>query len=162
MILKTQPSTERTGAAIFRKELDFSRNRLLEHMSNKEKEIDPRALLDTYFDKGYALPVNRDVDFIRFLEDVSKEEGIIGQDNPEILKSFEEILGGEYKATKDALYFVPQKSGVKLKMGESASSVRSLLSLAVCRIQASHRILKRSILSVLICINQCFGRSDVI
>jgi hypothetical protein len=33
-------SAERTGAAIFRKELDFSRNRLLDHMSdNKKREI---------------------------------------------------------------------------------------------------------------------------
>ena len=34
-------SAERTGAAIFRKELDFARNRLLEEMSRSDKNFDP-------------------------------------------------------------------------------------------------------------------------
>ncbi|MCL1875102.1 MAG: ATP-binding protein [Synergistaceae bacterium] len=124
-------SAERTGAAIFHKELDFSRNRLLEHMSNNKNDRDPLTLLNRFFDKGYALPVNRDVDFIRDFEGVSKEESIIARDNPGIMESFGDILGGEYKVTKEALYFVPSNKNVKLKIGESASSVRSLLDIGL-------------------------------
>jgi len=124
-------SIERTGAAIFRKELDFSRNRLLEHVSNREKEIDPYTLISTFYDRGYALPVNADVDFIRNLEDVVKRESIIAESNPDILKDFDSILGGEYRASKDGLYYIPEKSKTKLTMGESASSVRSLLNMGI-------------------------------
>jgi predicted ATPase len=123
-------SAERTGAAIFRKELDFSRNRLLDHMSNSKKQIKPMELLSTIFDRGYALPVNRDVNFARIAEDVVKRESVIARDHPDIVTSFREILGGEYKADKDAVYFSPKKN-VRLKLGESASSVRSLLDVGL-------------------------------
>lgn len=50
-------SAERTGAAIFRKELNFTRNRLLEEMT-QDKTINPFELLfKTYQD--YALPVKK-------------------------------------------------------------------------------------------------------
>jgi predicted ATPase len=128
-------SAERTGAAIFRKELDFSRNRLLDHMSENKKKRDPMELLNAFFDRGYALPVNRDVNFARFAEDVAKRESDIAKDKPEIVTSFKAILGGEYKADKDVVYFVPKRN-VRLKLGESASSVRSLLDvgLYVCHV----------------------------
>jgi hypothetical protein len=123
-------SAERTGAAIFRKELDFSRNRLLEQMSGNKKTRDPVELLNTFYDRGYALPVNRDVDFARFAEDVVKRESVIARDNPEIVTSFRNILGGDYKVDKDVVYFVPKRN-VRLKLGESASSVRSLLDVGL-------------------------------
>ena len=124
-------SIERTGAAIFRKELDFTRNRLLEHVSNRDTDIDPVALIYTYYDGGYPLPVNRDVDFNRNLEDVVKYESVIAKDNPSILKAFDLILGGEYRSSKEGLHYIPVKSKVKLTLRESASSVRSLLNVGI-------------------------------
>ena len=124
-------SIERTGAAMFQKELDFSRNRLLEHVSNRDKDIDPIALIGAYYDGRYALPVKRDVDFIRDLENVVKYKSEIAQNNPDILKTFDLLSGGEYKATREGIYYVPNKSSVKLTMGESASSVRSLLNVGM-------------------------------
>ncbi len=55
-------SAERTGAAIFRKELNFARNRLLEQMSSMEKDINPFELLNKVY-SDYALPVKKNVDF---------------------------------------------------------------------------------------------------
>ncbi len=55
-------SAERTGAAIFRKELNFARNRLLKEMSQTDKNIDPIQLLSRVYN-DYALPVERNVDF---------------------------------------------------------------------------------------------------
>jgi ABC-type lipopolysaccharide export system ATPase subunit len=124
-------SIERTGAALFRNELDFSRNRLLERLSIRDKDISPNDLLASYFDKGYALPVNHDVDFIRTLENVFKTDSIIAKNNPDILESFDLMSGGKYISNKEGLYFIPENSHVKLTMGESASSVRSLLNLGV-------------------------------
>jgi hypothetical protein len=60
-------SAERTGAAIFRNELNFSRNRLLEELG----EVDNIDLLKERQD--YALPIKTNVDFTRQLETIVKK-----------------------------------------------------------------------------------------
>jgi len=121
-------SAERTGAAIFKDELDFARTRLLKEM-HKNKEIDPMELLfKNYHD--YALPVEKNVDFQRKLPNISKKDSFITKQYPDILKKFNAILGGQYKLDKDDnLNFHPKGSKIKLEIGESSSAVRSLLDL---------------------------------
>ncbi len=122
-------SAERTGAAIFRNELNFARNRLLEEMNSKEKELDPFKLLSKMY-SDYALPVKSNVEFTRQLEDISKRESFISDHYPELLNDFADIIGGEYVVKKDELYFIPKKKArVKLTMDESSSAVRSLLDI---------------------------------
>lgn len=100
-------SAERTGAAIFRKELNLSRNRLLEEM-NINKEINPIEFL-TKVHLDYALPVKQNVDFTRQLESISKEESFLYKDHPEILDGFSDIIGGKYIVTRnDELYYIPR------------------------------------------------------
>ncbi len=119
-------STERTGAAIFRNELDFARNRLLEEMAKQENGIDPMdLLLKTY--STYAMPVTRNVDFTRSLEESTKNESYIAQNHSGILNDFSDLIGGEYVAKRGQLYFVPKKTNIRLIMNESSSSVKSLL-----------------------------------
>lgn len=122
-------SAERTGAAIFRKELNFARNRLLEEMSSSDKKIDPFKLLTKSF-SSYAMPVESNVDFTRSLEDISKRESFIAAKHGKILDEFANIIGGEYIVTKhDELYYVPKGKKIKLSMDESSSAVRSLLDI---------------------------------
>lgn len=122
-------SAERTGAAIFRKELNFARNRLLKEMSQSDKNIDPIELLFKSY-QDYALPVEKDVDFIRQLESYAKKTGFLQKNHPDLLKEFSDIIGGKYTVTKDdELYFVPRNKKVKLTMDESSSAVRSLLGI---------------------------------
>lgn len=122
-------SAERTGAAIFRKELNFARNRLLKEMSQSDKNIDPIELLFKSY-QDYALPVEKDVDFIRQLESYAKKTGFLQENHPDLLKEFSDIIGGKYTVTKDdELYFVPKNKKVKLTMDESSSAVRSLLGI---------------------------------
>lgn len=122
-------SAERTGAAIFRKELNFARNRLLEEMSTKEKDINPFELLSKVY-SDYALPVKSNVDFTRQLEDLAKKESFITRELPDILNDFTDIIGGDYLVTRnDELYYVPKGKRVKLTMDESSSAVRSLLNI---------------------------------
>lgn len=122
-------SAERTGAAIFRKELNFSRNRLLEEMSSMEKDINPFELLSKVY-ADYALPVKSNVDFTRQLEDIAKKDSFIAKSHPEILREFTDIIGGVYHVTKnDELYYVPKGMRIKLTMAESSSAVRSLLDI---------------------------------
>lgn len=122
-------SAERTGAAIFRKELNFARNRLLEQMSQSDKSLNPLELLATVY-QDYALPVKANVDFTRQLESLIKKNSYISKNYPELLADFANIIGGQYKVTKqDELFYVPKGKNIRLTMDESSSAVRSLLDL---------------------------------
>jgi predicted ATPase len=123
-------SAERTGAAIFRKDLNFARNRLLEQMGSMEKDVDPIEYINkTYSD--YALPVKKNVEFTRNLEDIAKRESFILKNHSKLLEDFSDIIGGKYSVTKnDELYYIPESNKrLKLTMDESSSSVRSLLDI---------------------------------
>ena len=123
-------SAERTGAAIFRKELNFARNRLLEQVGSMEKDVNPFEYINKAY-SDYALPVNKNVEFTRHLEEVAKEESFILRDHPALLEEFSDIIGGKYAVTKnDELYYTPRSNqSLKLTMDESSSSVRSLLDI---------------------------------
>jgi predicted ATPase len=120
-------SAERTGAAIFRKELNFPRNRLLEEMSQVEKNVNPIDLLFKVY-QDYALPVKSNVDFTRELETFAKRSSFLAEQHSDLLADFAEIIGGDYTVTRqDELYYVPKGKRIKLSMDESSSGVRSLL-----------------------------------
>lgn len=123
-------SAERTGAAIFRKELDFARNRLLEELGRSKKKIDPLELLFKSY-KDYALPVKVNVDFARELEVIAKKESFLCEKHPRILSDFTDIIGGDYiTGSDDTVHFIPsRKKSLRLAMDESSSAVRSLLDL---------------------------------
>ena len=122
-------SAERTGAAIFRKELNFARNRLLKEMIQSDKNIDPMELLFKSY-QDYPLSVEVNVDFIRQLEDVAKKDSFLIKNHPQVLNDFADIIGGEYIAgSNDTIYFKPVRKQLKLTMDESSSAVRSLLDI---------------------------------
>lgn len=117
------------GAAIFRKELNFARNRLLKEVSQDDTKLDPMKLLFQNY-QDYALPVERNVEFIRQLETIAKENSFIADKYPDVLENFADIIGGEYLVTRnDELYFKPKGKQIKLTMDESSSAVRSLLDI---------------------------------
>ncbi len=79
----------------------------------------------------YALPVNLNIEITRYLEEIARRESYIAKECPDILDEFSDIVGGSYLiAETDMLYFIPKGTNIKLTMGESSSSVRSLLVLA--------------------------------
>ena len=137
-------SAERTGAAIFRKELNFARNRLLEEMSRlnfarnrllgemsraNSSDFEPMDLLFKSY-QDYPMPVKNNVDFIRRLETITKEDSFLVEKYPQVLNNFADIIGGEYIAgSNDAIYFKPARRQLKLTMDESSSAVRSLLDI---------------------------------
>lgn len=122
-------SAERTGAAIFQKELDFARSRLLKAM-HKDIDMDPRQLLTKNY-HDYALPVEKNVEFIRTLQKIVKKDSFITKKHPDILEKIGDIIGGTYIIDKNiGLYFQPENSNIKLTMSESSSAVRSLLDIS--------------------------------
>ncbi len=123
-------SAERTGVSIFRKELDFGRDRLLKEMAHVDKNIDPRQLLSKAYQR-YPSPIESNLDSSRQLEDIAKSDSFIAKEHPEILDDFRDIIGGEHVITQnDQLYYIPKGTRLKLTMVESSSSVRSLLDIS--------------------------------
>ncbi|MEH2075638.1 MAG: AAA family ATPase [Nostoc sp.] len=126
--------SERTGAAIFRKDLNFDRNRLFEEIGQAGQNIDRVKLLLKDIDYGdygdYALPIRTNVDFIRRLETIAKKSSFIAENHPDVLADFADIIGGKYTVTRnDQLYYEPKDKRIKLSMDESSSAVRSLLDI---------------------------------
>jgi len=126
-------STERTGAAIFQNELNFSRTRLIEALASLErsKKLTPEDILPAIipeFRPRYAFPVRDSVDFVNQLDSITGSESELIKEHRHILDRFHDILGGEYRIVRKVVYFVPSKSGgMRLNLGESSSAVRSLL-----------------------------------
>ena len=122
-------SAERTGAAIFRKELNFARNRLLKEMMQSDENINPMELLFKSY-QDYPLPVEINVEFIRQLENIAKKDSFLVENDPQVLNDFADIIGGGYIAgSNDTIYFKPARKQQKLTMHESSSAVRSLLDI---------------------------------
>jgi len=121
-------SAERTGSAIFQNELNFARNRLLEEVSRSDKTVNLMDILLKDYQK-YALPVETNVEFIRQLESIDKKRSFVAEKHPDVLADFADIIDGEYTVTRTGLYFVPKDKGIKLSMGESSSTVRSMLDI---------------------------------
>jgi hypothetical protein len=123
-------SAERTGAVIFDKELDLNRNSLVNALANGEN-ITPQSLFAKLYSSSYPLPVRRNIDHIRNLENIAKNDSYISINYPSILELLNEIVGGTYKIDKSGLYYVPfNKKSAKLTMVESSSSVRALLDVS--------------------------------
>lgn len=126
-------SAERTGAAIFRDELDFAKLRLFDLIKgNKEKKDISEALLSEAIggNYSYAWPIEHNVDFVRKIESIYKDVGGVSRDHPDIVNDFENIIGGSYKVVKDVLVYQSSSTGKpKFAMSESSSSVRALLDI---------------------------------
>ncbi len=138
-------SVERTGATIFKKDLNFARDRLLEEIMKTGGDINPMDLLFKSC-KDYPLPVKVDVDFARNLHSAENEKSYIAKEYPDILSEFSELLGGEYAVGHDdAIVFRPIRNSVRLNMDESSSSVRSLLDL---RFYLRHKAKKGDLLLI--------------
>lgn len=125
-------SAERTGATIFRKELDFARTRMFEALGKlKPSELRNPLRLIRQMDAGYSWPVQDNVDFVRQLEDLDKETSELASSNEEVLKAFDSIIGGTYRIIKNqGLVYQPKGAGKpRFTMNESSSCIRALLDI---------------------------------
>jgi len=135
-------SAERTGAAIFRKELNMARTRMLKalnHIKSKELKRNPLYILN-HIDGGYAWPVEDNVDFVRQLEDIDKDNSELAKNHPDLLEHFDAIIGGSYKVVKEQLVFQAKSADKpRFTMNEASSCIRALLDVGFylrCRARA--------------------------
>ena len=127
-------SAERTGAAIFKNELNFGRNQLINYLAEMDSSsydsINPFELASK-FKRNYAHSVVKNVEFISNLSEIENKgkSGFI-EKNPTLIEDFIKISGGEYKASeKGGIFFHPSNSSstLELGIGESSSTVRALM-----------------------------------
>ena len=119
-------STGRTGAAAFRREFNFDRNRMFDEIRGTGEQIAPQDLLFNSY-QPYPMPIEDSVDFIQQLKDVKQEKSFIAKEHPDVLDDLTDIIGGKYTTTQnDQLYYTPKGTRLKLTMVESSSAVRSL------------------------------------
>lgn len=126
-------STERTGAVIFKGELNLTKNKivnLLGNMDASKPHLLPGKLFDAIYKAGYPLPVERNVQFVNSFDTLENRSSPLLKKYPELVAAFEEIAGGKYETNKDnTTHFVPQGTKTKLRLGEASSAVRSLVVL---------------------------------
>lgn len=109
-------SADRTGAAILSNELRFLRDEVYQ----KQKSIEGG------FDIDYPLPVAHNLNAIRDTSFRAKKS------SSKIQIAFDGMLGGRFDMRENRLHFCPSESPkLPLTLGESSSSVRALLPLAM-------------------------------
>ena len=124
-------SAERTGAAMFKNELNLQRNRLIEEIGRTVGDIDPFELLTKAY-SDYPLPVKANINFARKRETILHQQSYISKGHKEILIEYEDMIGGEIHVDREEiLRFTPRGTKARLSMDESSSSVRSLLDLGI-------------------------------
>ncbi len=124
-------STERTGAVIFKEELNLTKNKivnLLATMDASNREIHPGKLFEAIYKAGYPLPVENNVQFVnRFGSLEGQSSGLLAK-HPHLSADFENIAGGRYETNKDGItHFVPKGTSTKLRLSEASSAARSLV-----------------------------------
>lgn len=130
-------STERTGASMFYKELDVNKNEVLEQINNMSgKNMDIWGLIDKRYSR-YPKPVKDNIYFIRELDEISKKNSfIVNEENllhKEIIELLLKIVGGKYITSQEGISFAPgAKKRVtkgKFPIQTASSSVRALMML---------------------------------
>ena len=103
-------SAERFGISLFYKELDFTKNRLVEELQNLQtnKDFDPFDFLETTSAR-YAKPIKDNIDFTRDLAQVQKKKSDLLTSK---FHSIDKIMKGYYKAKSNEIRFISRKRGV--------------------------------------------------
>ncbi len=123
-------SAERTGAVIFKEDINIANKRKMEqsHKIIVEKQhVEGNHILYS----NYPLPIEENIEFITKMTPAEKRYRSYIYDNHNgILTFFSDIIGGKYVISRDGLRFIPNSDKkLKLNMGGSGSSVRSLVAI---------------------------------
>ena len=127
-------SAERFGISLFYKELDFTKNRLVELLQKigDSKDADrhfPFLMIDRNVSR-YALPVKDNIDYTRSLSDLRKQRSEIHDDR--LFDDIKKLMGGYYAASSDNIEFRSIARGERrfaIPLHLASSSARGLSDL---------------------------------
>ena len=127
-------SAERFGISLFYKELDFTKNRLVDLLQKigDSKDADrhfPFFLIDQNVSR-YALPIKDNIDYTRSLSDLRKQRSEIHDDR--LFDDIKTLMGGYYAASSDTIEFRSIARGERrfaIPLHLASSSARGLSDL---------------------------------
>ena len=101
-------SAERFGISLFYRELDFTKNQLvdlLQKMGNEKnrERYSPYLVLDRATSR-YALPIKDNIDYTRSLPDLKKEKSDFHSSN--LFSGIKDMMDGYFKTTDDEIRFI--------------------------------------------------------
>jgi len=141
-------TSERTGISLFWKELDISKNQIIDKLiASKGRKIDPWELIEDETSR-YALPITDNIDIARDAENVSKSKSFIAAD-PDKLKYiktiFDKITGGRYRYSQEGISFEyangRRKSVIPIYVASSSTKSLFLLDLYINNIATKGSVL---------------------
>ena len=126
-------SAERFGISLFYKELDFTKNRLVEALQEigKDRERDrrlPFSIIDKMASR-YALPIKDNIDYTRSIPEIQKRRSAIY--DSKLFDEIRDMLGGYYRSSGGEIRFKSKarKGGFDIPLYLASSSVRGLSDL---------------------------------
>ena len=127
-------SAERLGISLFYKELDFTKNRLVDLLQkigdDKSREsLSPFDLIEGTTSR-YSLPIKDNIDFTRDLSNIQKERSDIVESKP--FDDIKDMMEGYYRSTDDEVRFISKARKARsfnIPLHRTSSSVRGLSDL---------------------------------
>lgn len=123
-------TSERTGIALFYKELDISKNAIIEHITSGDK-VNPIDLLNSMRSR-YAQPIHDNINVVREYENLCKRKSFIREESEckPIRDALQDLMGGSYKAVDKQVMYMPKKERGRDKVAVpvyvASSSIKSL------------------------------------
>ena len=127
-------SAERFGISLFYRELDFTKNQLVDLL----QKMGDRKNTDSYFPfflldqtvSRYALPIKHNIDYTRSVSDIRKQRSELYGDG--LFKDIKKSMGGYYTASNDGIEFRSTTRGERrfvIPLHRASSSARGLSDL---------------------------------
>ena len=123
-------TSERTGIALFYKELDISKNAIIEQLTNSD-QVNPIDLLNSMRSR-YAQPIHDNINVVRDYENLSKRKSFIREESARkpIRDALQDLIGGSYKVVDKQVMYMPRKERgrdkVAIPVYVASSSIKSL------------------------------------
>lgn len=124
-------TSERTGIALFYKELDISKNAIIEHITSADK-VNPFDLINSMRSR-YAQPIHDNINVVRDYENLSKQKSFIREETEQckpIRDALQDLMGGSYKTVDKQVMYMPKKEKGRAKVAVpvyvASSSIKSL------------------------------------
>lgn len=123
-------STERSAISLFYKELDFTKNKLvdlLQRISDKEdrERFSPYAFIDRITSR-YTLPIKDNIDYTRDISNLERQRSDLYESK--LFDKIKDMMEGYYKSYRDDIRFISKRKGrnFNIPLHMASSSAREI------------------------------------
>ena len=127
-------SAERFGISLFYRELDFTKNRLVDMLQNMRDNrgksfVSPYLIIDRNTSR-YALPIKDNIDYTRSVPDIQRDRSQLYESK--IFDNIKDMMGGYYSSSGDDIRFISKRrkeQQFNIPLHLASSSARGLSDL---------------------------------